>query len=233
MKSSNLRSQASSPAQDEHSQSTERLIYLTEADIKLRMLESALEEQMQSSATVIEYNRRMRLLEDTGEIEPEESSHFAISQMETPRFNEQQLRVPRLNADIHTFGSVASSPTSDCERINRDWAQIFPKESEVNEVSWEDSTNKRDYIITISAYSRQLSQPPVSEITENKSSSISHSVLYSMDLDTPQLSHQNTKSPQYTPDSQVQTEPPLRLESNSFSMRVGCGGFCSFFGLFS
>lgn len=245
MKSSVQHSLSISPITDEHSQSTERLTYLSETELRKRMLESVSYEQVLSSSTVIEYNRRMRLSEDTQDLEPEESSHFEFSaiesrradevqfsnrqsQIETPRFSEPMLKVPLPNHHVHTFGSVSSSPTSDCERVNKAWSLIFPRDPEVHEVSWEDSTNKRDDIARVEINPKLLLRQ-FTEESANKSSSISITQLYSMDIDTPQPSQQGTKLTQFSTvlEQPEHLEPTVVLEDQQYSFKTSFFGLCS------
>jgi hypothetical protein len=161
------------------------------------------------STTIIEYNRKMRLIQDLAEIEAEQSSVFKCSPQETPRFNDAMLNVPKAKQLLITFGSGQSSPISDIEASTKYKRFETPRSAEVDEVSWEDSSNKRDYILTLPGVRKESVVPATEELNE-KSSSISLSQLFSLEIDSPYGTFQNTaKETRGGP----RQEPQIMMES--------------------
>jgi hypothetical protein len=170
------------------------------------MLDNSSDTTCQS--TIIEYNRRIQHIQDLADIEPEQSGVFKSLQ-ETPRFNSAMLSVPKAKQVLITFGSGTSSPVSDIEASTKYKKFESPRSGEVNEVSWEDSSNKRDYILTLPGVNHDSVLPATEELND-KSSSISLTQLFSLEIDPPYGTFIN---PTKEPRTGTRQEPQITMET--------------------
>mmetsp|Transcript_19961 Transcript_19961/g.36948 ORF Transcript_19961/g.36948 Transcript_19961/m.36948 type:complete len:257 (-) Transcript_19961:2756-3526(-) len=228
--SSKNRSASTSPVLDEVSYETDRLTSIT--DLSVQNHSSYVQQDVgNASTTMVEFDRRMRLLEDTEEVEPEESNHFEISSIETPRFNADKKATKKPKTDHITFGSVVSSPMSNPEH-SRKHQEFEGRTPRVDEMSWEDSTNKREYIISLAKRKTGLYSYKATEDSVFRSPNISMSNMVSIDLESPTPSAMITKEslPEASRHLSMmpvsQERPMITLETLREAKNTGCCGNC-------
>lgn len=222
------RSASSSPVQNEHTHETDHFsIY----DSVLQTSKDSITEAGNFSSTTVEYDRQMKMLEDTQEVAPEESLGRVVSSVETPRFNADKSIIRRARADHITFGSMASSPMSEAEHSRKMREFEVPHISKIDEMSREDTTNKREYIISLA---KRRTRNQLSENSIEKSPNVSISNMESLEIETqsPSLYYPKETLPEASRHfSFIQTNPKpkntgLTLETMREAKSTGCCGNC-------
>jgi hypothetical protein len=164
------------------------------------------------------------------EAEPEESKHSDVAVLETPRFNGDKKPVLKVRTDHLTFGSMASSPRSEAELSRRQRQFESSRTPNVMEMTWEDSTNKRDYIINLAK--RKYALKKDTEDSMHRSANASLTNLVSLDLGSPTPTMHKTReasteaSRSTSMMARKQPKHQMTLETQQEAKSTGCCGPC-------
>jgi hypothetical protein len=159
------------------------------------------------------------------EAEPEESKHVGVAVLETPRFNGDKKPALKVRTDHLTFGSMASSPVSEAE-LSRKQRQ-FERTPKVMEMTWEDSTNKRDYIINLAKRKYAFKKDTESSMHRSANASLTSMVSMGLESPTPSMLRASETSSRHT--SMMQRSQPkhhMTLESLREAKSTGCCAPC-------